>query len=230
MSSHLRSLIAALAAVALWPGAAPSITLAQEPPTPLARALDRAVLRVRQRDDLKDHLGAGFNRDSFDLQAFGGLGRTEDTTLVRWFTGFSTYINGTDSSACHELITGEPSGARLAALSSSMDSASVEQWAADWETAVAASYLSPPHAKVDDEAMMMAIFALIAKLPESELSVRQRASGKPPKKMTAQAECRMMRHFFAEAMAMEEPIRMTLLRGLAMSMREGGASSLNLEQ
>jgi hypothetical protein len=229
MSCHLRYLLPALAAVALRPGVVPSIAQAQESPTPLARALDRAVLRVQRRDDLKDHLGAGFNRDSFDLQAIGGLGRTEDSTLIRWFTGFTTYVNGTDSSACRELINGEPTGTRLAALNSSMDSVAVERWAADWETAVAASYLSPPHATVDEEELMVAIFALIAKLPESEISVNRKPSAKP-QKMNAHAECRMMRRFFVEAMAMEEPVRLTLLRGLAMTMREKGESSFNLEQ
>ena len=197
--------------------------------TPLARALDRAVVRIKARHDLNEHMGSGFTRDSFDVQAFMGIGRIGDSALVRWFTGFSDYISGIDSTACHDLITGEPTVSRLAAHSSTMDSIAVEKWVADWEGAVVASYLAQPHEPVNDEEMMVALFTLIAKLPDSELSINPKPSAKPRKK-SAQSECNMMRHFFTEALAMAEPQRMTLLRGLALSMNDKNKSRINLGQ
>jgi hypothetical protein len=163
------------------------------------------------------------------VQAFVGIGRIGDDALVRWFTSFSSYISGTDSTACQDLITGEPTASRLAAHSSTMDSIALETWISDWEGAVVASYLARPHEPVNDEEMMVAIFTLIAKLPESELSINPKPSDKPRKK-SAQSECSMMRHFFAEALAMEEPQRMTLLRGLAVSMNEKNKSPVHLGQ
>ena len=196
--------------------------------TMMERALDRAVGRIKARRDLREHTGTGFNRDSFDVQAFAGIGRVGDSALVRWFDNFSTYISGTDSTACQDLITGEPTASRLAAHHSTMDSAAVERWISDWEGAVVASYLAEPHAPVNDEEMMVAVFALVAKLPEAEGSFNRKPSDKP-RKMTAQSECNMMRHFFEQAMAMEEPQRMTLFRGLAMTMNEKNKSPINRE-
>ena len=194
--------------------------------TSFARALDRAVARIKARRDLNEHLGAGFNRDSFDVQAFAGIGRVGDSALVRWFSNFSTYITGTDSTACHDLITGEPTASRLAAHPSTMDSVAMETWVADWEGAVVASYLVPPHPPVDDEEMMVALFSLIAKLPDSALSINRKPSNKP-RKVSPQSECNTMRHFFEQALAMEEPQRMTLFRGLALSMSEKRKSLLH---
>lgn len=197
--------------------------------TPLARALDRAVVRIKARHDLNEHTGSGFNRDSFDVQAFVGIGRIGDSALVRWFTGFSTFVSGTDSTACHDLITGDPTASRLAAHSSTMDSISLEKWVSDWEGAVVASYLAQPHEPVNDEEMMVALFTLIAKLPDSELSINPKPSDKPRKK-SAQSECTMMRHFFEEALAMAEPQRMTLLRGLALTINDKNKSPVSRGQ
>jgi hypothetical protein len=212
---------ASLAALSIFspPGAEAQAT------TPLARALDRAVVRIQARRDLREHIGRGFNRDSFDVQAFVGIGRVGDSALVRWFSSFSTYMTGTDSTACQDLITGEPTASRLAVHPSTMDSAAMETWVADWEGAVVASYLVQPHAPVNDEEMMVAVFTLIARLPESELSINRKPSNKP-RKVSPQSECNMMRHFFEQALTMEEPQRMTLFRGLAMSMSEKGKSPI----
>jgi hypothetical protein len=191
--------------------------------TALERALDRSVLRIRARNDLTGHRGPGFNRDSFDVQAFAGIGRVGDEALLRWFTGFSSYVSGTDSTACHSLITGEPTASRLALHPSTMDSAAIEHWVADWEGAVIASYLAQPHAPVNDEDMMVALFTLIAKLPGVEGSMNRKPSDKP-RKVTPQSECATMREFFVQALAMDEPQRMTLLRGLAVSMSDKSKS------
>ena len=222
----MRFLPAVLVAVAM--GALPAATGEAQSTTPMTRALDRAVLRIKARPDLREHAGRGFNRDSFDVQAFAGIGRIGDSALVRWFDGFSTYISGTDSTACQDLITGEPTASRLAAHASSMDSVAMEKWIADWEGAVVASYLAQPHAPVDDEEMMVAVFALIAKLPESEGNLNRKPSDKP-RKMNPQAECTMMRHFFEQAMALGEQQRMTLFRGLAMTMNQKNKSPIHLE-
>jgi hypothetical protein len=223
----MRFLPAALVTMAI--GALTPATGETQSTTPMERALDRAVVRVKARRDLREHTGSGFNRDSFDVQAFIGIGRVGDSALVRWFDNFSAYISGTDSTACQDLITGEPTASRLAAHPSTMDSVAMERWIADWEGAVVASYLAEPHAPVNDEEMMVAVFALIAKLPESELSLNRKPSDKP-RKMSPQSECRMMRHFFEQAMAMDEPQRMTLFRGLAMTMNQKNKSPINLEQ
>jgi hypothetical protein len=188
-------------------------------PTTLERALDRAVLRVTARPDLQNHRGGGFDRDSFDVEAFRGLGKAEDSTVIGWFTGFSTYINGTDSSACHDLITGEPTGSMLARQHSVMDSAAVELWVTHWENAVVASFLAPERPPANEEDMMVALFALLAKLPEAEMGFSRKPSDKP-RKMSSEAECRTMRQFFTQALQMEEPTKMTLLRGLAQIMNE----------
>lgn len=198
--------------------------------TPMERALDRAVTRVNSRSDLAGHRGAGFNRDSFDLQAMRGLGKTSDSTLIGWFAGFASYVNGTDSTACHGLMSGEPTGTRIASVRSTMDSAALESWIGHWETAVVASYLSPAPPPVDDEAMMVALFTLIAKLPETRAEQNRKPGGKPPKPRTPVAECNTMRHFFAEALALEDSTRITLFRGLALSMNEKGKSTFNIEQ
>ena len=197
--------------------------------TPMSRALDRAVTRVNSRSDLAGHRGAGFNRDSFDLEAMRGLGKTSDSTLIGWFSGFASYVNGTDSTACHGLVAGEPTGTHIASVRSSMDSAALESWISHWETAVVASYLSPAPPPVDEEAMMVALFTLIAKLPDSPAGQNRKPGGKPPKPSPA-AECNTMRHFFAEALALEDSTRMTLFRGLALTMNEKGKSSFNIEK
>ena len=203
---------------------------AQSTPTHMSRALDRAVARINTRSDLAGHRGARFNRDSLDVRVMSGLGRTSDSTLIGWFSGFSVFVNGTDSLTCHDLMKEEPTASRLAAVSSTMDSAAVEGWVKDWEAAVVASYLSPPHPPVDDEAMMVAIFTLIAKLPEAQANLNRKPGGKPPKPRTPASECNTMRQFFAEALTMEDPTRMTLLRGLALTMNEKGKSAFNIEQ
>jgi hypothetical protein len=208
---HIALCLAALAG-------APLAAQAQLPETPFSRALDRAVVRIQERSDLRQHRGSAFDRDSFDVQAFKGLGKAEDSTLIGWFDGFSTYIAGTDSAGCHELIEGEPTGATLAAMSSTMDSVAMERWTRHWETAVAASWLEAAHPPVNDEEMMAALFSLIARLPDAT-----GLGGKPtskPRKMGEAAECRMMRTFFVEALRLEEPTRMTLLRGLAMVLND----------
>ena len=195
----------------------------------MSRALDRAVTRVNSRSDLAGHRGAGFNRDSFDLEAMRGLGKTSDSTLIGWFSGFASYVNGTDSTSCHGLVAGEPTGTHIASVRSSMDSAALESWISHWETAVVASYLSPAPPPVDEEAMMVALFTLIAKLPDSQAGQNRKPGGKPPKPSPA-AECNTMRHFFAEALALEDSTRMTLFRGLALTMNEKGKSSFNIEK
>lgn len=228
----MRTLLTALVAASLWQGSRPETVEAQQTSassTPLARSFDRAVQRVQRRRDLQAHRGAGFDRDSFDVQAFVGLGRLEDSTLIRWFTGFSSFIGSTDSSACHELITGEPTGSRLATLSAEMDSAAIELWVADWEQAVVASYLAPARPKVSDEEMMVAVFTVLAKLPGNPMSRNRKPSDKP-RKMTPASECELMRHFFKEALALEDPTRMTLLRGLALTINEKKGSPTFGEQ
>jgi hypothetical protein len=212
----MRSLAIVSVMALLGGGVAESAAQAQE--TQLGRALNRSVSRINTRADLRGKV-SGFDRDSFDVRAFRGLARTDDSTIVRWFEGFSGYIGGTDSTACSTLTDGEPTASALAAHHSTMDSIAVERWVGDWESAVAASYLAPERPKVSDEEMMVAVFALITKLPDFQANVNRKPSDKP-RKMSAQAECRMLREFFTQALAMEEPTRMTLLRGLAGVMNE----------
>jgi hypothetical protein len=187
--------------------------------SPLDRALNRAVTRINRRADLQAHRPPGFDRDSLDTAVFLGLGKAEDSTIFGWFTGFSTYINGTDSTACLDLTKGEPTGSALATHRSTMDSSAIERWMVDWESAVVASYLAAPRPPVNEEEMMMAVFALIAKLPETEISLNRKPTNKP-RKLSAEAECRTMRDFFGHALQLEEPTRMTLLRGLAQVMKD----------
>jgi hypothetical protein len=203
---------------------------AQSPSTHMARALDQAVARINTRSDLAGHRVGAFNRDSLDARVMSGLGRTSDSTLIGWFTGFSVFVNGTDSLTCHDLMKEAPTASRLAAVRSTMDSAAVEGWVKDWEAAVVASYLSPPHPPVDDEAMMVAVFTLIARLPEAQANLNRKPGGKPPKPTTPASECGTMRQFFAEALTLEDPTRMTLLRGLALTMNEKGKSTFNIQK
>lgn len=231
MRNPVRSLVVAILVSALWQVVWPATGEAQVPQggTTLARALDRAVVRVRTRSDLKNYRGAGFNRDSFDVEAFKGLGKAEDSTIVGWFTGFADFIGGIDSTACGEMTANDPTGALLATIPSSMDSVQVERWVRHWETAVAASFLAVERPPANEAEMMEAMFALIAKLPDTEISVSSKPSDKP-KKPNPQRECRMMRGFFAEALVMEEPTRMTLLRGLADMMDEKKPGSSDVKQ
>ena len=198
--------------------------------TLMSRALDRAVVRINTRADLSGHREAGFNRDSFDVRAMSGLSRTSDSTLVGWFTGFSRYVEGIDSIECQTLMKEEPSGSSIAAVASSMDSASVESWVGLWEKAVVAAYLDPVQPKVDDEEMMEAIFTLIGKLNDGQVTFSSKPNRKPAKPSTPAQECRTMRQFFTEALALPDPMRMTLFRGLAQSMMEKGASTFTIEQ
>lgn len=226
MRNPVRSLLVATLVSVLCETALPATGWAQaqapQADTRLGRALDRAVLRVQSRSDLRDFRGAGFNRDSFNLEAFKGLGKAEDSTIVGWFTGFNEFIGGVDSTACGNLTRNDPTGTLLATIPSSMDSAGVERWVVHWETAVAASFLASEPPPANEEEMMVAMFALIAKLPDTEVSVSTRLSDKPTKP-NPQRECRMMRGFLAEALVLEEPTRMTLLRGIA-SMLDGKKS------
>jgi hypothetical protein len=213
-------------ALSQWPSGE---LAAQASSTPMARALDRAVIRLHARRDLAGHLGAGFSRDSLDAQAMLGLGRTPDSTVIAWFSGVARFVDGTDSPACHGLMTGEPTGTHIAGIQSTMDSAAVETWVRQWEHAVVASYLAPVPV-IDEEEMMMAVLTLIARLPETRASMNRKPGSKPSKPLTPADECSLMRHFLAEALEMEEPTRMTLLRGLAMTMNEKGESTLNIKQ
>lgn len=232
MRNPVRSLLVTILIATVWHAALPATGRAQATPgsTRLGRALDRAVLRVQNRSDLGNYRGAGFNRDSFDVEAFKGLGKADDSTIVGWFTGFNDFIGGVDSTACGDLTRNDPTGTLLATIPSSMDSAAVERWVKHWETAVAASFLAAEPPPPNEEEMMVAMFALIAKLPDTEISMNTRPSDKP-KKNNPLRECRMMRGFFAEALVLEEPTRMTLLRGLALMMDEKKkAKSANVEQ
>lgn len=199
---------------------------AQQPTTHLGRAFDRAVVRIQSRADLREHRGEIFDRDSFSVQAFEGLARLDDSTLVGWFSGFSTFVGSTDSTGCHELITGEPTGTRLATMSSTMDSVALEAWVRQWESAVVASYLAPAGPAVSDEDMMVAIFTLIARLPQVKENLARKPSSKPVK-MSEAEECGSMKDFFSEALKLEAPIRMNLFRGLAAALNDQkGDSSL----
>lgn len=192
---------------------------AQTPATTLERSLDRALLRVHSRSDLQNHLGAGFDRDSFDVRAFKGLRRADDSTIVGWFTGFTAFLNGTADSTCEQLSRLEPTGTALAAVPSTMDSVAIESWMTHWERAVAASFLAGERSPVNEEEVMMALLSLIVKLPGARVESNAKPASKPPKP-DARTECETMRQFFNEALRLEEPVRMTLFRGLADTMNE----------
>lgn len=218
-----RPALAVLVVMFCWTGT-PARANAQVSGTVLAQALDRAVLRVNSREDLRNHRQAGFNRDSFDVHAFRGLGKADDSTVAGWFSGFSAFIGGTDSAACGQLVKMEPTGTALAAVPSTMDSVAVEDWVKTWESAVAASYLAPERAPPDQDDLMMAMLGLLAQLPHSEVVFNAKPNSKPSKP-NPQQECSTMREFFHQALLLKEPARMTLLRGLAQMLREKSGSS-----
>ena len=213
------------AAAAVWlaiTAALPAGTQAQASAgaeTTTGRAVDRLVIRVRNRSDLAGLVGPSFNRDSLDTHAFRGLRRTGDTTIIAWFSGFSGFINSLDTPSCTEMTKLEPSVSSLAAMSSTMDSVALDGWLAHWETAVRASFLEPERPAPDSEAMMGAMFTLLSALPVSEMTVTPNPSGKP-RKRTAEQECRLMGEFFSRALAIEEPDRTMLFRALAEMINE----------
>jgi hypothetical protein len=202
---------------------------AQTPETTLKRALDRAVLRVNSRSDLQNHLGPGFDRDSFDVRAFKGLRRADDSTVLGWFTGFATFLNGTDDGTCEQLSRLEPTGTALAAVPSMMDSTAIEDWMTHWEHAVAASFLAEARPPVNEEEVMMALLALMVKLPGAQVESNAKPSSKP-RKPDGRTECGTMREFFNQAIRMDDPVRMTLFRGLADTMNEKSVRSAPREE
>lgn len=204
--------------------ALPALSQAQELPPGEAimeRMLDRLAARLRQRSDLRDRLSPEFDKDSVGHYGLKGLSRSEDSTVIAWFTGFAEMLQVIDGPSCKALVAGPPSASRIARAVSNQDSLAVARWLIHWETATLAWYLAPERPPIDDEAMMGAIFKLIAELPDGALTVST-GSPKKKKKPSAEQECRSMRDFFASAVAMAEPERTTLLRGLVEKMAEEG--------
>ena len=73
----------------------PAISQAQELPAGEAimeRMLDRLAARLRQRSDLRDRLSPAFDKDSVGHYGLKGLSRSEDSTVIGWFTGFAEML------------------------------------------------------------------------------------------------------------------------------------------
>ena len=185
----------------------------------MERQMDRLAGRLRAHPDLQSHVGPGFDRDSVGFTALAGLRKTDDTTVVAWFTGFGELLRFMDGPACAGMTKGKPTLESMTAIASKADSGTIARWLETWETSAVAFFLAPDRPEVDAEVMIAAVFALMADMPEESRGMLSGPEAKK-KKPNPEEECRSMREFFTLAAAQKEPERSTFFRGLAEQLGE----------
>jgi hypothetical protein len=177
-------------------------------------AVDRVLARFKSREELSGKLSSGFDQDSFDFYALRGVSRTEDSTIVAWFTGFSTFLEATTLAECTEIMKGiEPGLNAMRPMRTGMDSAAVEGWLHQWETAAVAFFTRPARPAADDDAFGMVMLGLIAEFSQDTTLADMRQ--KPGAKPTARDQCRIARLTFNRLINRPEPERTMVLRGMA---------------